>query len=242
MPSSVLACPTKQWGRRGETPALSYYLIALCGSLLAFGVEKQRRLRTVMSCQSEELRCELVEMAALDLEVRDSLIRRGVLNNGYHPEMEAIHVRNASRLKEILAEYGWPTPALVGDDGAESAWLIVQHAIGDPPFQRLCLRLLQGAGHAGEVPLWQAAMLEDRIRMFEGKPQIYGTQLEPDSEGTLRPYLLEDPEHVDERRSDVGLEPLSKRLAREQPSTKPADPERFEREYQAWLRRVGWRS
>lgn len=190
----------------------------------------------------EDLRRELVEMAALDLEVRDDLIGRGVLNDGYHREMEDIHVRNASRLRKILAECGWPTPKLVGDDGAEAAWLIVQHSIGDPPLQRQCLRLLQAAARSGEVPPWQPAMLEDRIRMFEGKPQLYGTQLETDSEGTLRPYLLEDPEHVDERRRKVGLESLSERLARESPSPKPADPERFEREYQSWLRRVGWRS
>ena len=92
------------------------------------------------------------------------------------------------------------------------------------------------------MPLWQAVLLEDRIRMFEGKPQIYGTQLETDSDGTVRPYLLEDPVHVEERRSKVGLEPLRERLAREKPSPLPADPKRFEREYQAWLRRVGWRS
>jgi hypothetical protein len=195
-----------------------------------------------MPSQNEELRRELVARAALDQQVRESLIRRGVIHDGYHPEMEAIHVRNASRLKEMLAEHGWPVPALLGDDGAEAAWLVVQHAIGDPPFQRRCLRLLQDAAQSGEAPPWQAAMLEDRIRMFEGKPQIYGTQLETDSEGTLRPYLLEDPEHVEERRSKVGLEPLGKRLAREKPSPKPADPERFEREYRAWLRRTGWRA
>jgi hypothetical protein len=195
-----------------------------------------------MSCHNEALRRELIAMAALDLEARDDLARRGVLFDGYHPDMENIHVRNASRLKEVLAEHGWPAAALVGDDGAEAAWLLAQHAIGDPPFQRQCLRLLQAAALAGEVPPWQAAMLEDRIRMFEGKPQIYGTQLETDEEGALRPYLLEDPEHVEERRSNVGLEPLSKRLARETAYPRPADPERFEREYAAWLRRVGWRS
>jgi hypothetical protein len=195
-----------------------------------------------MSCQNEELRRELLGMVARDLEVREDLIGRGVLYDGYHPEMEAVHIQNASRLKEILSEHGWPVPALVGDDGAEAAWLIVQHAIGDPPLQRQCLRLLRSAARSSGVPLWQAAMLEDRIRMFEGKPQIYGTHLETDSDGTVRPYLLEDPEHVEERRSRVGLEPLSKRLAREEPSPLPADPERFEQEYQAWLRRVGWRS
>ena len=195
-----------------------------------------------MPSPNEKLRRELVEMATLDLEVRENLIARGVLNDGYHPEMEAVHVRNASRLKEILATHGWPSSSLVSDDGAESAWLIVQHAIGDPPFQRQCLKLLQDAAESGDVPLWQAAMLEDRIRKCEGKPQIYGTQLETDSNGAVRPYLIEDPARVEERRRKVGLEPLSKRLAREKPSPIPADPERFEREYQAWLRRVGWRS
>ena len=190
---------------------------------------------------NEELRRELLELAACDLKVRDDLIRRGVLNDGYHPEMEAVHVQSASRLKQILAEHGWPIPALVGDDGAEAAWLIVQHAIGDPPLQRSCLELLRHAGGTGDVPLWQAAMLEDRIRMFEGKPQIYGTQLEVNEDGSLRPYLLEDPDHVEERRSRVGLEPLSRRLARAERAQKPADPERLEREYQAWLQRVGWR-
>jgi hypothetical protein len=181
-------------------------------------------------------------MVHKDMEVREDLISRGVLYDGYHPEMEAVHVQNASRLKEILSEHGWPVPALVGNEGAEAAWLIVQHAIGDPPLQRQCLRLLRGAAISSGVPLWQAAMLEDRIRMFEGRPQIYGTQLETGDDGTVRPYMLEDPEGVEERRRKVGLEPLSKRLAREEPSPLPADPERFEREYQAWLRHVGWRS
>lgn len=185
--------------------------VVLYGYPLALGHQWANTLRsllprTVMPCRNEELRRELVAMSALDLEVRQNLIARGVIYDGYHPEMEAIHVRNASRLKEILAEHGWPGPALVGDDGAEAAWLIVQHAIGDPALQRQCLLLLQGAAQSDEVPLWQAAMLEDRIRMFEGRPQIYGTQLETDSEGTIRPYLLEDPEHVEEHRDRVGLE------------------------------------
>jgi hypothetical protein len=194
-----------------------------------------------MPCRNEELRRELLAMVARDRHVRANLIRRGVLHGGYHQEMAAVHVQNATRLKEILPEHGWPVAALVGDDGAEAAWLIVQHAIGDPPFQRQCLRLLQDAAESGGVPLWQAAMLEDRIRMFEGRPQIYGTQLETDSDGSVRPYLLEDPETVEERRRRIGLEPLSERLSREEPSPLPADPERFEREYRAWLRRVGWR-
>jgi hypothetical protein len=184
---------------------------------------------------------ELLQMDEHDQSVRGELAAEGSLFEGYHPRMEAVHRRNAARLRAILDESGWPTERLVGSDGAEAVWRIAQHAIGEPDFQRLALRLLQAAAGGGEVPAWQPAMLEDRIRMFEGRPQLYGTQLEPDAEGRPRPYPIEDPERLEERRRAVGLEPLAERLAQAEREPLPKDRERFEREYQAWLRRVGWR-
>jgi hypothetical protein len=184
---------------------------------------------------------ELLQTDEHDQSVRSELAADGSLFEGYHPRMEAVHRRNAARLRAILDEIGWPTERLVGSDGAHAAWRIAQHAIGEPDFQRLALRLLQAAAGGGEVPAWQPAMLEDRIRMFEGRPQLYGTQLEPDAEGRPRPYPIEDPERLEERRRAVGLEPLAERLAQAEREPLPKDRERFEREYQAWLRRVGWR-
>lgn len=43
--------------------------------------------------------------------------------------------RHAARLRDIFAEYGWPGRSLVGEDGAEVAWLLLQH--GGPDLQRL---------------------------------------------------------------------------------------------------------
>lgn len=187
------------------------------------------------------LRLELLSLAEEDRRVREELAEQGSLWEGYHPRMEAIHRRNAARLAESTEKVGWPTSAIVGQDGAEAAWLIAQHAIGEPDFQRRCLLALQRAAASGEVPAWQPAMLEDRIRMFEGRPQLYGTQMEADDEGMLRPYTIEDPDGVDLRRRAVGLEPLSERLAREPKVPVPSDRDRFERERREWLERVGWR-
>lgn len=78
--------------------------------------------------------------------------------------------------------------------------------------------------------------------MFEGRPQLYGTHLEPDDDGVLHPYAIEEPEGVEERRRMVGLEPLGGVLERAQRVPMPADRARFDLEYQGWLRRVGWRS
>lgn len=101
--------------------------------------------------------------------------------------MEAVHKRNAGRLKQVIAEHGWPGRSLVGEDGMIAAWFIVQHAISDPPFQRQVLTLLNDALARGEVSPQSLAFLEDRICIFEGRPQIYGTQFEPDDSGMYRP-------------------------------------------------------
>lgn len=190
---------------------------------------------------SPSLRGHLLAMAAKDTRVRAELAAEGSLFDGYHPRMEAVHRRNAERLSALLGTDGWPGTSRVGDDGAEAAWLIAQHAIGEPELQRRCLHLLEDAAARGEVPAWQAAMLDDRIRMFEGRPQRYGTQLVPDEFGVPQPYTIEDPEHVEDRRRAVGLEPLSAVLARQKAEPLPQDRERFEREYEAWHKRVGWR-
>ncbi len=187
---------------------------------------------------NDTLRHELLALAAEDRRVRARLAADGSLFDGYHPEMEAVHRRNAARLAVMLDEHGWPGVAAVGEDGADAAWLVVQHAIGEPEFQRRCLRLLQDAA---DVPAWHAAMLDDRIRMFEGRLQRYGTQLEPDADGRLRPYPIEDPEGVEERRRAVGLEPLEMCLEKQDRVPVPRDRARVDREYAAWLRRVGWR-
>jgi hypothetical protein len=139
---------------------------------------------------------ELLEMAAEDLRVRAEVAADGL--QGYHPRMRAVHDRHAARLGQILAEHGWPSERQVGVDGAQAAWLIVQHAIGQPEFQRQALSTLSAAAARGEAPAWQAAMLEDRIRTFEGRLWRYGTQFDWDSAGQLSPLPIEDRAGLDE--------------------------------------------
>lgn len=195
---------------------------------------------------NEELRRELLALRAEDLRVRAEVVRGASLFAGYHPRMEEVHRRNAARLKEILAEHGWPGRSLVGEDGAHAAWFIAQHAIADPPFQRRALGLLREALAKGEVAPAQPAFLEDRICCFEGRPQVYGTQFDVDENGLLQAYPIADPEHVNERRRAVGLNTLEERTremrAGHQPEPNPEARAEYERNYQEWLRKVGWRS
>src|SRR3954451_9054470 len=125
---------------------------------------------------NESLRRELVSMREEDLRVRGELEAAGGLGGPYVPRMEGVHVANAARLRELIAEHGWPAEDIAGEDGAKAGGFIVQHAVGEPDFQRQVLGLLREYAAAGRIPAWQAAYLEDRIAMQEGRPQRFGTQ------------------------------------------------------------------
>ena len=190
-----------------------------------------------------ELTQRLSDMAAEDQRVRAELAATGELFQGYHPRMAEVHRRNAQELEAIIELYGWPGKSLVGDAGANAAWLILQHAIGNPALQRKCLPVLQEASARGEMEPAQAAYLEDRICFFERRPQRYGTQFDWDENGRMSPWLLEDPGKIDERRRSVGLAPLAERIAEVSKDADEAMPRDFkhrQEEMEAWAKTVGW--
>lgn len=193
---------------------------------------------------NDGLRRELLEMRAEDIRVRQELLESGELGGSYVPRMEAVHTRNAARLREMIAVHGWPGEDIAGKDGAEAAWLIVQHAIGEPDFQREALRLLRACAMAKRVPLWHAAFLEDRIAMHEGRPQRYGTQWMDDPlDGRIRPWRLAEPDRVNQLRAEVGLGPLHP-IPEPGPELTLEERRKIEenqRWWDRWLASKGWR-
>jgi hypothetical protein len=192
---------------------------------------------------NEDLRRELVALRAEDLRVRQELLASGELCGPYAPRMEAVHINNAARLRDLIAKHGWPAEDIAGKDGAEAAWFIAQHAIGEPEFQQQVLQLLTDSAAEGRTPAWHAAYLEDRIALYEGRPQRYGSQwLDDPRDGRLLPWKLVDPKHVNELRASVGLGPLPPI-----PESGPDLPEEQQKQnrentrwWQRWLVSKGW--
>jgi len=154
---------------------------------------------------NEKLAAEIVRMTDEDQQMRRKM-------QAMHEELSAVDACNTRRLREIIAEIGWPTRSKVGEQAEHLAWLLVQHADRDVPFQRECLALME-AESADEVCPKHRAYLVDRIRLAEGRPQTYGTQLRMSDHG-LGPAPIEDPEGVDDRRHGVGLEPIAEYVRR----------------------------
>ena len=180
-------------------------------------------------------------MEAHDQSVRTELTAAGALNVAYHPRLEEVHRSNSSRLRQIIAVFGWPGTALVGEKGAKAAWRIALHSISEPPFMRQCRDLIDAASQQSDVPRWQFAIIDDRIRVYEGRPQRYGTQLRPGLNG-LEPYPLENESRINSMRMQAGLPPLAKTLAqaRAQPQPPAADQAARDAADLEFRRTAGW--
>lgn len=196
---------------------------------------------------NEALRAKLLKMADADSRLRSQLVETGELFGGYNSKMAELHQEHAEKLGLIVEEFGWPGTSLVGKEGSCAAWLVLQHAIGSPSLQRRCLPILKEAAQAGEIDPAHVAYLEDRIRVFEGRPQTYGTQFDWNGRGVMSPHPIEDLERVDEYRASVGLGPMSKKTEeiRQQAAAEgheqPLDFQEYLDSRDAWAREAGWR-
>jgi hypothetical protein len=192
---------------------------------------------------NESLHHELITMRAEDMRVRAELVAANELGGAYVPRMEAVHVKNAARLRELIDRHGWPADDIAGKDGAEAAWFIAQHAIGEPEFQRRALMLMRECAAEGRIPAWHAAYLEDRIAMYEGRPQRFGTQwLDDPRDGRVRPWRLADPGRVNELRASVGLPDLPPipETGPDLPADQQKEIQENDRWWQEWLVSKGW--
>ncbi|MBX7104745.1 MAG: hypothetical protein K1X57_11735 [Gemmataceae bacterium] len=177
-----------------------------------------------------ELRSELVRRAKADQDVRgevtqwmkqfgnkafaDEAAFLATLNSEqndafqkFADTMRRVDTENTAWLGEIVDRHGWPTFTLVGRDGANAAWLLVQHADRSPKFQRKCLDLMVKVPR-NEVSQKNVAYLTDRVLLAEGKKQRYGTQFIL-ADGKCKPRPIEDEANVDKRRAEVDLQPLA---------------------------------
>lgn len=120
---------------------------------------------------------------------------------------------NLIKVKNILDTYGWLGADVVGGQGNSALFLVIQHS--DLPTQEKYLPMMREAVKNGKAQGSSLALLEDRVALGQGKRQIYGSQIGRDPETQLY-YVspLEDPDNVDKRRAEVGLQPLANYVSR----------------------------
>ena len=161
----------------------------------------------------QELIAQLKEIGEMDQVYRQQMDEAEKTYGWDSPEMKELWEKQRlndsiclARIELVIAEHGYPGKSLVGRQSSV-AFLVIQHA--DLKVQEKYLPLLQEAAEKGELRKSSLAPLIDRVRVGNGQEQLYGSQLHrnPDT-GQLEFFPIEDEVRVDERRSEMGLEPL----------------------------------
>jgi 23S rRNA (guanosine2251-2'-O)-methyltransferase len=131
---------------------------------------------------------------------------------GAPPEAVALleaNALNGERLATIVAD-GWPGLRRVGADGADSAWLLAEHADRANEVRRGWLPGLLAAVETGDADPRHYATLVDRVAAVAGEPQQYGTIVMIAADGEPEfPLPVADAARLDERRAAIGLPPLA---------------------------------
>ncbi len=180
----------------------------------AYVAKMSARKELIEKDYDKPLRAQLKEIAREDQSVRYAYI--GALQSGDTSAadsllkcMQYVDSLNHKQICDILDARGWVGRDVIGD-ACEVFWLIIQHS--DVESQRKYLPQFRQAVERGELAASSVAMMEDRVAVFEGRPQKYGSQLMRGEDGTHTPFELLDVGKVDEWRAEVGMEPLEEYL------------------------------
>jgi hypothetical protein len=183
------------------------------GLLLHLRSREDRKKSFITPITQPGIREALLKAVKEDQGIRDEWIKSG----SGHPDkaiaarMAVIDSNSTTALKRIVRRFGWPGPELVGADGTNAAFVIVQHS-PDLDFQKAMLPLVRRSYESGKLSAWDYALLLDRVLVLQGKPQVYGNQVKPWDGREPVPYPIKDEANVDKRRASIGLPPLREYL------------------------------
>ncbi|MFM6929410.1 MAG: DUF6624 domain-containing protein [Bdellovibrio sp.] len=196
-----------------------------------------------MAADWNSIKEEILHMMREDQVVREALASTGELFHGYHPAMEKVHLKHAQRLNELIEAHGFPTQALVGEEACIAALRLILHAISWPEFMRAQEVILVDLAKANQVPKDYVAMLVDRIRFYEGRKQVYGTNADWDENGILRITDVENEADLNKLRATVNLSPVETLVITPLDGDyRPPEPRKRQEDFLEWTRKVGWRT
>lgn len=155
------------------------------------------------------IRDELLQMESRDQAARDTCAHGTVDEQAKCGQKIADEIDrpNTQRLNEIFAAYGFPTAKLVGVDGVKAFILLMQHS-GDVPLRKKSEPGMKRAYESKVISPMEYAGFIDRLRVHEGKLQIYGSNFEA-KDGKLVMSPVRDPKRLDARRKAMALMPIA---------------------------------
>jgi hypothetical protein len=156
-----------------------------------------------------KIREELLKMEQVDQDARMKCVKETAEEQikCLTEISQSIDEPNTKRLDEIFDQIGFPNTAKVGRDGFQAYMTLLQHATSDDLRVR-SLKPITAAFKNKELPPMGYANFVDRLRLHQGKKQLYGSGFElKDGKMVISP--TEDMKNLEKRRIKIGLPPLA---------------------------------
>ncbi|MTI40254.1 DUF6624 domain-containing protein [Fulvivirga lutimaris] len=137
---------------------------------------------------------------------------QGVRNGEIAISMEEVDEANQALFYSIMQCCGADKIIFAGEQATQAAFLITQHAPLE--FQLAFVNLFKDWSKEGIISPSTFVLMVDRIRLRQGKTQLYGTQVVTDKSGVSKLSPVDDLEKVRARRDSLYMEPLEDYVAR----------------------------
>ncbi len=194
-----------------------FFGISACSSTLKPGTEISGIDENVVSASPtmSGLRSKILDMADKDMAIdqilqetmmgKEKLFGKPEVPTELEQRIVATYQSNTVEIKKIYENNGWPNSSMIGHDGVNAFWLLVQHST-DQEFTRTILPSVKTAFREGEIIDAQSfAWFVDQLLVSDGKPQRYGTQIKEWDDGTPILFDIENPGQVNAVRGSIGL-------------------------------------
>lgn len=176
--------------------------------------ENERRLANAMTSYDIPIRNQLLDIYHTDQNPRGLLIAVSKSDPQNSEAMSRLwkEIRrndsiNLARTIDLLDTNGWIPKSRVGTAN-QALFFVIQHA--SPDIIGKYIALFGAAAKENEIPRNLYAKMYDRLQMYSGKPQRYGTQMvrKDPSTGEMVLWHIEDPATVNALRREMELPPL----------------------------------
>ena len=165
----------------------------------------------------DSLKIVLEEIYDKDQGIREKVSNMNPYDAELVYEMNQADSINQIKIQKIIDTYGWPGKSKVGEKASRALFYVIQHA--DLELIEKYFPYFQKATEQGEANPLDFATMEDRMRMYQGKKQIYGTQahgtLQDDGTFDFFIWPIENPAKVNERRKKLGFKKTVEQIAEE---------------------------
>lgn len=197
-----------------------YFHILLLAALLTFSPNNIEAKQSHTSEQSiQRLNRQLSRVYRRDQAPREELLTAQKSGNQHQIIKSVLAIQkgdeqNRKVVFRLLNKRGWVDG--LSDEANSAIWLVIQHS--DASSIERYRTIVQSVADRGDISIKEVKTMEDRLLVYNKKPQQYGTQTKQIGQQIVF-YPIADFSTLDSRRQSIGLCNLSEYIEQLKQST-----------------------